>query len=186
MKIDKTKSTAYHHQTLGTVERNHRVFNEYIRAYLDSELDLWDTYLHYFTFCYNITKHSSNENKYGPFELVFGRKINLQEEFLSGQVQPIYNIDNYVNTLKYILTKTHAKTRELIIKMKHRNKKTYDKFAKPLDINERDLVYVELEPYNKFSAKHGGPYEVVQISGSNVTVNIKDKLVEIHKDRIRK
>lgn len=148
MKISKEKSTAYHHQTLGSVERNHRTFNEYIRTYLDSELNTWDTYLHYFTFCYNITNHSSNDNKYSPFELVFGRKVNLQDDFLSVKVHPVYDTDNYAKTQKYLLMKTHNKTREILNKIKARNKAYYDKTAKPLTVNTGDLVYVEREPYN--------------------------------------
>lgn len=35
MNIEHRSSTAYHHETLGTVERNHRVFNEYLRSYLE-------------------------------------------------------------------------------------------------------------------------------------------------------
>lgn len=34
LKIQHKTSTAYHHETLGSVERNHRVFNEYLRSYL--------------------------------------------------------------------------------------------------------------------------------------------------------
>lgn len=64
MSIKQSTSTAYHHQTVGTIERNHRVINEYLRAYLTENLDEWDTYLHYFTFCYNISKHSSFEHEY--------------------------------------------------------------------------------------------------------------------------
>lgn len=33
MKIDHEFSTAYRHQILGSIERNHRVLNEYVRAY---------------------------------------------------------------------------------------------------------------------------------------------------------
>lgn len=70
MKIDHKTSTAHHHQTVGTIERNHREFNRYVRQYLDSTLGDWETYLDYFTFCYNIEKHGSNEYKYSPYELL--------------------------------------------------------------------------------------------------------------------
>lgn len=35
MKIEFSNSTAYHHETLGTVERSHRTFNEYLRSYIE-------------------------------------------------------------------------------------------------------------------------------------------------------
>lgn len=37
LNVNHNFSTAYHHETLGTVERNHRTFNEYLRAYLKED-----------------------------------------------------------------------------------------------------------------------------------------------------
>lgn len=89
MKVDHKISAAYHHQTVGTIERNHREFNKYIRQYLSENLQYWDDYLDYFTFCYNIDKHGSNNYKYSPFELVYARSPNLPSYLLTGQVQPL-------------------------------------------------------------------------------------------------
>ena len=55
LNIDAVTSTAYHHQTLGTIERNHRTFNEYIRNYISIDHADWDKWLKYFTYCYNTT-----------------------------------------------------------------------------------------------------------------------------------
>lgn len=59
MNIEQKFSTAYHHQTVGSIERNDRTFNEYVRAFV-SNMSSCDTYLRYFTFLYNTTKHSSS------------------------------------------------------------------------------------------------------------------------------
>lgn len=69
MKIKHDFSTSYHHETLGTIERNHRNYNEYVRAYLDECNDQWDVLLQYFTFCYNTSPHGAFDCKYSPFEL---------------------------------------------------------------------------------------------------------------------
>ncbi|RYX80263.1 transposase, partial [bacterium] len=69
-------STPYRHETVGSVERNHRFFNEYIRAYVNN-MSQWEEYLAYFTFCYNISTHSSFNHKYSPYELIFSKKANL-------------------------------------------------------------------------------------------------------------
>lgn len=50
MNISHEKSTAHHHETVGTVERNHREFNKYVRMYIDSTNDDWETYIKYFCF----------------------------------------------------------------------------------------------------------------------------------------
>lgn len=69
-------STAYHHETLGAIERNHRVLNEYLRSYMtDSE---WDIHLKYFTHCYNISYNATLNHEYTPFELVFAKKITYR------------------------------------------------------------------------------------------------------------
>lgn len=50
MSIKHLKSTARHHETLGGIERNHRILNEYLRSYLNGSMEDWDTYRQYFTF----------------------------------------------------------------------------------------------------------------------------------------
>lgn len=57
--ISRDFSTPYHHETVGTIERNHRVLNEYLRAYLEGNHDLWDQYAKYFAFCYNTTPNTA-------------------------------------------------------------------------------------------------------------------------------
>ena len=51
-------STAYHHQAVGKLERNHRAFNEYIRAYIKDNITDWDTYLKYFTYFHDNTTNT--------------------------------------------------------------------------------------------------------------------------------
>lgn len=55
MKTEQKIATAYHHQSVGTVERNHRVFNEYLRSFV-IDMANWDEYLKYFSFLYTSTK----------------------------------------------------------------------------------------------------------------------------------
>jgi len=43
--IKNITSTAHHHQTVGTVERSHRTFNEYIRSYISIDKNDWDEWL---------------------------------------------------------------------------------------------------------------------------------------------
>lgn len=94
LKIEHSKSTAYHHQTLGQVERNHRLLNEYSRSYLIGNLDEWDVHFRYFTFCYNICRSTTNSTKYSPFELIYGHQVNTPYD-LGEKAGPIYNTDDY-------------------------------------------------------------------------------------------
>lgn len=186
MNIEHKTSTAYRHQTVGTVERNHRVLNEYMRAYLDSNLDEWEKQVEYFTFCYNISKNTCFKFKFSPYELIFGREVTLPDEVLSESMIPIYNIENYAAEVRLRLQCAHKKAREFVEGLKIRNKNYYDKNSRPLDVEIGDRVLIEAEPYNKFKHKYSGPFEVLEIDGHNIVVSINNKLQTIHKDRARK
>ncbi|XP_067622234.1 retrovirus-related Pol polyprotein from transposon 412 isoform X2 [Eurosta solidaginis] len=188
LKIDHDFSTAYHHETVGTVERNHRVFNEYLRAYLNETYSDWDTYLKYFTFLHNTTSSSVFDNKFTPFELIFGRKTTMPHELQKEQIDPIYNVENYAKELKFRMQKSHKMAKNLINKHKIRNKDLYDKTAKPLDIKINDRVLVQTEPRNKHKNIYQGPYIVKNIDGPNVTICEigKENEKTVHKNRVQK
>jgi len=55
LKINNITPTAHYHQTVGTVERSHRTFNEYIRSYISVDKTDWDVWIQYFVYCFNTT-----------------------------------------------------------------------------------------------------------------------------------
>lgn len=189
MKIDHTTSTAYRHQTLGTIERSHRFLNEYLRAYLNESFDEWDMYLKYFTFCYNISSHTALDNKFSPYELIFTRNFNYPPDIINddNKIDPVYNLDVYANEVKFKIQNAHVMAREILIKTKSRIKEIYDKKSKPLDVKIGDKVKLQNEPYDKFKAIYSGPFIIQKIIDKNVEIlntdNNTTKLV--HKNRIR-
>lgn len=187
LKITINFSTGYHHQTVGTVERNHRVFNEYVRSYIKEHMTDWDTYLKYFTFYHNTTSNAVFDNKFTPFELVFGRIAVLPNEF-SANLDPIYNLDDYSKEIKYRLQETNLLAKQLIAKHKNRNKNYYDKFSKPITLKINDIVLLQKEPYEKHKNIYEGPYIIKNTNDTNVTIynKITKKEKTVHKNRIRK
>ncbi|RYE25800.1 MAG: hypothetical protein EOP45_04435 [Sphingobacteriaceae bacterium] len=186
LKVEQATSTAYHHQTLGVVERGHRTFNEYMRIYLEGMLDDWDTYAKYFTFAYNINKNSSNGEKYSPYELVFAKNITFPHEILNGRIDPVYNIDNYVKEAKLKLQHAHEQARQTIDKIKKRTKEYYDRTSNPINVKIGDIVKIVSETNNKFLDRYKGPYKVIALDDTNVIIQLDNKEYKIHKDRIRK
>ena len=187
LKIEHKTSTAYRHQTVGTAERNHRTLNEYIRIYISEQLDKWEEYIRYFNFCYNITPNSSLDEKYSPFQLVFGRLPNINKDLLdsTGTVSPIYNIDSYDQELRYRLQKAHSDAAKLIEKAKLRNKNQYDKnkVAKKILVNDEVLLYNL--PYNKFKPTYSGPYTVIEVVEPNIKIKDNQNQTQtVHKDRV--
>lgn len=182
LKIRHNFSTAYHHESLGTIERNHRVLNEYLRTYL-TDNDDWETHLKHYTFCYNISYNASMNHTYTPYELVFGKSCNLPRG-LTGRIEPIYNYDNYIKILKHFLQKTHLAVQELIEKSKKRNKQIYDKNKTETTIEPNDLILIKREPYDKFKPIYDGPHRVKYVDDMNNIIYDKDgKLAKIHKNR---
>lgn len=175
LKIQHDFSTAYHHQTVGSIERNHKTYNEYIRMYADA--DDWDVQLRYFTYCYNTSFCSTFNHQYTPFELVFGRWAN-EIQCLKQPIEPVYNFENYVKILKHTLQRAGERARDFINKMKNYNKQQNDRKINPIEVKVNDLVLAKKEPYNKLKPIYSGPYRVKQ-----VLIEINNKPYTIHKNR---
>lgn len=131
LKMEQRFSTAYHHETLGSIERNHRTFNQFIRTYASENIEYWDDYLKYFTFCYNKTSHESLGNKFASFELVFAKNANLPQDLLCGNVDPLYDVGNFVLEAKYRLQTANKIAKYLLEKMKLKIKKLFDTKINP-------------------------------------------------------
>lgn len=187
LKINHSISTAYHHETVGAIERSHRVLNEYLRVFLNGKMNEWDVYSHYFQFFYNTTKHDGLLNKYSPYEVVFLRKNLMPNEILQGNVEPLYNVDDYVKECKLKMKIIYEETVQLIQKVKQTNKIFYDKKLNPIKLKIGDLIKIVKEPYEKFKYIYDGPYEVKNINGKNVEIELENgRFYTIHKNRIIK
>lgn len=121
LEIEHKTSTAYHYQTLGTVERNHRVFNEYLRSYLNEFRQDWDEYLTYFTYCHNTTPDSAFDDKYSPYELLFGRTPTLPHFLEDESITAQYNFESYAQNMKNDIKRSNTIARNLLKASKTRN-----------------------------------------------------------------
>lgn len=176
-------TTAYHHQSVGTVERNHRVLNAYLRTFLVGTRDDWDVYARYFEFCYNTTPSVTG---YTPFELVFGKQANLPIDKLK-EVEPIYNLDDYVKELKLKLQLTHRAARDILTKYKEQTKTYYYRKTNAIEIKVGDSVKIKNDAVHKLERAFRGPFKVTQINDKNVHfIDDKGKIDIVHKNRVIK
>lgn len=174
----------YRHESVGTVERNHRFFNQYFRAFIENTSQ-WEEYLNYFTFCYNTSPHSSFNDKYSPYQLVFNKDPNIPEDLIR-EISPIYNIDNFAREAKYRLQVAHEEARKLLIKSKEANKRLYDKRSREVNLSIGDEVYIETLPYNKHKNVNQGPFTIISIDEPNVTIVDKNNNTKkVHSNQIR-
>lgn len=166
LKINHLTSTSYHHETLGSIERNHRVLNEYLRSYINENLDNWEEYLKYFTYCYNTTANVSLGLKYTPFELVFAKQPNLIECLLQNKIDPVDNFDNYSKEVKFQLQRMHNLARQFIQLSKIKSKENYDKKSRTENFEIGNLVLLRKEARNKLESVYDGPYIIKRNIGS--------------------
>lgn len=136
-----------------------------------------------FTFCYNTSKSTSNDMKYTPFEMIFGRSNNMPHQILDGRIDPIYNTDNYVHELKLRLQTAHKEAGEIVNKIKLRNKKNYDRNVNKINFQVGDKIKVINEPYHKHKFIYNGPFNIIAVENENVIIDLNGK---IHKNRVLK
>ena len=80
--IEKTRTTPYHPQSDGLVERFNRTLQQMLSAFGNKERDDWDEHLPYVTMAYRATVHEST--KFSPNRLMVGRETNLPLDLMVG------------------------------------------------------------------------------------------------------
>ncbi|KAE9543798.1 hypothetical protein AGLY_002028 [Aphis glycines] len=123
-------------QTNGGLERSHRTLAEYLRHYVDKNLNNWDHLLPFAFFVYNSTVHTSTN--FQPYALVvYGRTLEISIK-LKSEPEPQYNYDDYLYDLKQSMQVSHKLAREKLIEHKVKSKERYDKNENPVDIHMKD------------------------------------------------
>ena len=179
-KIDQITSTAFHPQSLGSLERSHQTLVEYLRQYGDKQS--WDEWLRFAIFSYNVTVHESTG--FAPYTLVFGKEANIPTTF--AREKPPVTYIQYLNDLFRKLHSIHSEAGERINSAKEKSKKYYDQKANPDNFNVGDHIYLLNEPRKtKFDQYYTGPYILEDLIG-DVTALIrlgptKTKIVHINK-----
>jgi transposase InsO family protein len=101
-KIKQIKTTSYHPQTDGLVERFNRTLCDMLACYVNEEPESWDMYLDFVTFAYNTSQHSSIDSC--PFNLFFKRNpIIPNDNAITQDVQVFEDGNDYKKLWKKAL-----------------------------------------------------------------------------------
>lgn len=180
---------AFRPQSNGSVERSHRVLTEYLRHFIRESQTDWDTWINYATFVYNTTP--SVATKYTPFEMLYGRRVNLPGLLQKKPEQVLYNPDDYVRELKLRLQASAQIAKGNLIHAKETSKEYYDKTQNVVKFQVKDKVMLYDESIRKGRSRklrgvYVGPYEVIKVEGSNVIIKIKkNKVQKVHANRLK-
>lgn len=180
--ISQLTSTAYHHETIGSLENSHKNLNSFLRIQTNNELKIWSTWVPYWCFSYNTTVHTST--KFTPYELVFGKICNIPSNLVK-QVEPLYNCENYPLLVKYRIQKAQDQARQNLIQSKIVRTEKANQTSKSVTYKPNDYILVKNESGNKFQNVYNGPYIVLEDMSPNVRI-IKDGKIDIvHKNRTK-
>jgi ribosomal protein L21E len=186
-KIKQMRTTSYHPQTDGLVERFNRTLCDMLACYVNKEPEEWDKYLPFVTFAYNTAIQSTL--KECPFYLFFGRAPLLPNDIT---INPRYNTrydDHNVYAEKWENAKKLA--REHLFKAQTKQKENYDKGTKTSNYTVGEKVLLRAPPSaGKFINRWNGPF-IITRSYSNINYEIesyprtKQKPVVVHSNRLK-
>ena len=164
LKIDKTRTSPYHPQGNGQVERHNRVLADMISKYCADNPRPWDTMLLLDNFVYNTTIHRTTGAT--PFSLVYGQECQYPIDlFYPKPHDEPRNQKDFVEWLDETFREAHANARELLGVNQRRQKDLYHKkvFGNPFYEGEKVWLFAKHKSKSrKFFLPWEGPYEVLE------------------------
>lgn len=179
------KTSPYHPQANGLLERSHSILKAVLRSRTNNFVQNWPQFVPYAVFVINSSVNRSTN--YSPHEMVFGYKLDLPSN-LKRKPEPVYNYEDYLSQLRFKLQSAHQAAKEEILKSKITNKKYYDKKSKIRTYEVGDMILLTNE--NRETKLHNpfkGPFKVTEIiSDVNVKIKIKNKEKIVHINRTKR
>jgi len=157
------RTSPYHPQTDGLVERYNQTLKAMLRKVLLTERRSWDKLLPLVMFAYREVPQASTG--FSPFELVFGRDVRgtldvLREEWLPSQEEP-NDIATYVTQLHERMQSAKDIVQHHLQQAQEKQKTWYDQKAREMKLVEGEQVLLLLpDSSQKFLRKWKGPYTV--------------------------
>nr|XP_054761448.1 uncharacterized protein LOC129267850 [Lytechinus pictus] len=176
--IRQIKSSAYHPQSQGALERYHQTLKTMIRAYCEDYPDDWDKEISFLLFA---TRDSPNESiGFSPFELVYGHEVRgplklIKERFMVQDDD--VNLLDYVSKFRERLSKACDVAKEHLKVSQGKMKAQADKNAKERSFKPGDKVLVLLPLQGEpLKARFNGPYIVKKkLNDVNYVISTPDR-----------
>jgi len=174
--MDKTRTTPYHPESDGMIERMNRTIQDMLAKYVSHHQRDWDEHLPLVMMAYRSSVHASTQ--YSPYYLLFGREVRLPVDVMFGR-QPDHQLEvsEYVRHLRDTLEEVHEHAREHLRTSQKRQKDYYDQRIAGEQIKVGDRVFLHDPAVKKGQTKklHSpwqGPYIVMTKIG-DVTYRIQ-------------
>lgn len=183
LKVNRKTSKSFHHESLGSLERNHRVLNEFFRTCESTKTPDWDKWLAYYVFSFNTTP--STAHNFTPYELVFGKLPNLPI-FPTPPLAPIYDLDDYRQELRHRLAHAQVSAKEALQSGKINQIAKINEKLIPSDFKVGQSVKLKKPTDSKWKPPYAGPFKIVSTEGVNSTISNDKKVTTVHNNRLRR
>jgi hypothetical protein len=138
LQIQKTRTTPYHPQSDGMVERNNRTILTMLSAFVNEHQNDWDEHLPYISMAYRATEHETTGNT--PNYMMLGTPLDIQYCMPRSIAHIPQN--RWAWILKDRMEETHKHDRENVKGAMHRQKKYYDQKLSWQSFQPGDQVFV--------------------------------------------
>ena len=177
--LNKSRTTAYHPQCDGMVERLNRSLLQLLRSYVTKEED-WERYLPLVLYAYRTAPHSSTG--VSPFMLMFGRKPKSADFSHSLAFDP----SSYQAHLQSKLAQLHDMVEANTTAAAHSQKTTYDRHTSHRTFKVGDPVWLSIPTAGKLEPRWEGEWTVKEVkSDVNVKIGKDGKLKVVHVNRLQ-
>ena len=149
--VKHSRTTPYHPEGNGQVERFNRTLLSMLRTLPDAYKSRWNEHINKVVHAYNSTRNDATG--YSPFFLLFGRHARLPIDIIfdTGQQSPATSHPEYVKKWRRAMEEAYAIARERAQNNANRNKRRCDAKPQSIELQPNDRVLV------RNLSERGGP-----------------------------
>jgi transposase InsO family protein len=195
MRIDKARTTPYHPQCNGMIERFHRVLNTMLAKVIDDDQRDWPDHLPTVMAAYRASVHEATG--FTPNSLILGREARLPVDLVYGlppdRGQDAKSYNDFVDERVERMSQDFQMVRENLGRLAHLRMDKYDikHNVPPLSVGQKVWYFCPRRKPNlspKWQNFYCGPYTVVRVVDPHVVIisrSRRSRPISVHRDKLK-
>ncbi len=186
LNLQHSKTSPYHPQCNAQVEVFNKTVKKYLASYVDDSTLNWDKWLPALMLAYNTSYHSTIATT--AFELLFGVKPRLPS-LPAPEIERHHYRESFAAERLQMLHQARKLAQQTATEQGEKYKTTYDKKSAEHKFAIGQKVWLSdttsIQKNAKLSPNWVGPYEIVDVNGTNAKLKIKNKLKIVNIARLK-